>query len=372
MRMDYERTSVNSNKASLMAEESHVPKRGREASVVEQDGGPMVGHPFTTIANDYLHCVENTHGEATVKELRRRLKRMAKDFQTLKERGIIESVDPRYLSDKEILAYLGLLRARGMKESGLAHNFSTLRQLLRHSDNTALDKMQIRYGGQLPKRRSKRLPPMSDKQAYTILQVSEGANEWRRMQAFALVILAIFSGSRTKELRLAKVSDLDRDEWTLNICHPKGENTWGDERRTIVLPQARPLITRYIKLRAIMGAEKAPLNEALFPALRDKEDGYFSTNGLEKLKKLVEEEVGFKFDLRTCRRTFGQMCLDQGVTIESVSVLMGHDSTKTTESYYCQKKEEKALAEVNNICSPKPPAKTNPVISKDNFLAGYG
>ncbi len=100
-------------------------------------------------------------------------------------------------------------------------------------------------------------------------------------------------------------------------------------------------------------------------------DGYFATNSLEKLKKMVENEVGFKFDLRTCRRTFGQMCLDQGVTIESVSVLMGHDSTKAMESYYCRKKEEKALAEVSDVRSPKPTAKTNPTISKDNFLTGY-
>ena len=58
---------------------------------------------------------------------------------------------------------------------------------------------------------------------------------------------------------------------------------------------------------------------------------------------MVEEESGVKFDLRKCRRTFGQSYLDADLDIESVSVLMGHLSTKTTEGYYCRKRNDVAI-----------------------------
>ena len=46
------------------------------------------------------------------------------------------------------------------------------------------------------------------------------------------------------------------------------------------------------------------------------------------------------------RRTFGQRYLDKGLDIESVSVLMGHTSTKTTESFYSRKRLTKTVESV--------------------------
>ncbi|MFA6679808.1 MAG: hypothetical protein WCR96_04885 [Candidatus Methanomethylophilaceae archaeon] len=68
-----------------------------------------------------------------------------------------------------------------------------------------------------------------------------------------------------------------------------------------------------------------------------------NANSLRTFKTLVEEESGVKFDLRKCRRTFGQSYLDADLDIESVSVLMGHLSTKTTEGYYCRKRNDVAI-----------------------------
>lgn len=72
-------------------------------------------------------------------------------------------------------------------------------------------------------------------------------------------------------------------------------------------------------------------SQALFPS-KDSADGFLSGNAIRKIKEVVERDLGIEFDLRECRRTFGQRCLDSDLDIESVSVLMGHSSTKTTES----------------------------------------
>ena len=53
-----------------------------------------------------------------------------------------------------------------------------------------------------------------------------------------------------------------------------------------------------------------------------------------KLKSRAEEIVGEEFDLRICRRTYGQRLINNGITIETVSKIMGHKNTLTTENYY--------------------------------------
>ncbi len=63
------------------------------------------------------------------------------------------------------------------------------------------------------------------------------------------------------------------------------------------------------------------------------------------MKSIVEKEIGIEFDLRACRRTYGQMAIDEGLDLDTVSVLMGHNTTKTTETYYCRKRPETAIRE---------------------------
>ncbi len=86
---------------------------------------------------------------------------------------------------------------------------------------------------------------------------------------------------------------------------------------------------------------------ALFPS-KDSADGYLSGNAIRSIKATVEDDLDVKFDLRMCRRTFGQRYLDSDVDIESVSVLMGHASTKTTEGFYSRKRLNKAIDNARN------------------------
>ena len=67
---------------------------------------------------------------------------------------------------------------------------------------------------------------------------------------------------------------------------------------------------------------------------------------VEKLKKAVEEDIGETFELRKCRRTFGQRALDEGHDIHNVSLVMGHSSITTTQRYYCDKDQHSASDEM--------------------------
>ena len=83
--------------------------------------------------------------------------------------------------------------------------------------------------------------------------------------------------------------------------------------------------------------------------VRTEEDPYLSSNSIRRIKCIVEEGLDIKFDLRMCRRTFGQRYLDKGLDIESTSVLIGHASTKTTEGYYSRRKLSQAIKRARNL-----------------------
>ena len=63
----------------------------------------------------------------------------------------------------------------------------------------------------------------------------------------------------------------------------------------------------------------------------------------------MEDDIGVEFELRQCRRTFGQRNLDRGLDIESASVLMGHATTNTTERFYSRMKLEKAQKNLKQV-----------------------
>ena len=95
-----------------------------------------------------------------------------------------------------------------------------------------------------------------------------------------------------------------------------------------------------------------------------------SANSLTKMKHLVELQTNTTFELRACRRTFGQNLIDQGASVESVSILLGHSTTKTTETYYARKRQDAAILEVNGIWSQSQNA-VNKLIENRKYLSGY-
>ena len=207
--------------------------------------------------------------------------------------------------------------------------------------------------------------------------------DWNMMESHAIVILGLASGARHKELKEGKISDLSLKNTGMeyyHIEHPKGEDTYGEVRDPPLRPECVPFLRKYLKIRNEMRAKK-PDNLFLFPALKDKLDGKLSTNSITEMVRSVGSDAHVKkLDLHKCRRTFGQMLIDEGATSEEVSVLMGHATTATTEKYYCRKKEKQASTSIRNIwCAKAPvpmqkmrPDVKNPLIDEKFAITGYG
>lgn len=65
-------------------------------------------------------------------------------------------------------------------------------------------------------------------------------------------------------------------------------------------------------------------SDALFPPIRGKEE-FIGYNMLEKLKKVVDEDIGEAFELRKRRRTFGVLRMRDTTSTASSSHGIHHD-----------------------------------------------
>ncbi|MCE5295545.1 MAG: site-specific integrase [Euryarchaeota archaeon] len=148
---------------------------------------------------------------------------------------------------------------------------------------------------------------------------------------------------------------MDIEAGTIFTEHVKGEDSYGEPRTSIIHPDGIPFLKRYLKVRNdVIVRRNCLFVVAIFPAIREIRtggDGYLSSNSLTKMREIVTADSGVVFDLRACRRTFGQTAVDQKVPIDAVSRLMGHASTTMTEKAYCRKKGEAAINDAQKALS---------------------
>ncbi len=310
----------------------------------------MTKYPFKEKVDEYLEVVRVTMADSSFQVLSRRFRRMERDMIQLYEAKEIKTLAPKKMDEDDVLAYLRYRKGRKVGPSDYNHDISALRQLLRYNDNNAVDRCLVRNPGMKQRAKQKRLDPLPEDTYRRILAVYRDIDQYdfRMSRAFTLVLMYIGTGARNKELRLARIGDLDTDRWEIRFEHVKGEDTYGEPRSVPVPGELQPIVLNYLIVRdAWLRSHKAQ-SDALFFAMNGKYS-FLSGNSIRKIKRIVEDAVGETFELRDCRRAFGQIYLNKGVEVENVSVLMGHDTTKTTELYYCRKGEDRAIEAAKEV-----------------------
>lgn len=215
---------------------------------------------------------------------------------------------------------------------------------------------------------------MKASQTDKVVKASREIPGWRGEIARFAVAMYAYTGLKLSELRLASVDDLDLSSWTLMVRHPKGERTFAKPRIVPIPDQLRPAIQRYIAEREKMLAQRGVLSSRLLLCRKQgNPDEPCSVNSLQTLKKQVQDLAGVEFQYRTLRRTYGQNLLDRNVSIESVSVMLGHSNTMTTERYYCRKDADLARLEVLRTFgeSETAPSFNPPLIDREHDYTGY-
>lgn len=298
---------------------------------------------------EYVRVMDRHYAPLTKEALVRRYKRMGRDAEFLYKQGIIDNLSPKSMTKEDVHNYLTYRMNLGVSNSEMDHEIAAMKSLFEFCENGAVKAALTHYPGLRPTKRTDRLPSLTDEQVARILELAESQDDsdWHAMKAYAIPVWALATGMRSKELLLCDIDHVNTNGqvWTAMVMHPKGEGTYGKPRSTVIDPQMVPFIVRYLNARQRYVSDRGMTIRALFPG-GASEGGYMQGNTARNLKKKVEADVGFDFDLRICRRTFGQRLLNRGVSIEQVSKIMGHKNTVTTENCYCSMGNASAVNQV--------------------------
>ena len=314
----------------------------------------MPRDPFLTAARCYLDDLRPYWQPLTVEQRRRDLNVIGHDLWSLRKQGKVANVTPTMINEDDVGALLLCWRTRPgrsgpgvgkpMDPSTQAHLFGVLRKFLSWCGNPAIARVKARGHARFPHAIEKPIEVLGPQELECLRRTAETLDGWEGSIARFLVAFCPASGLRPKEVRLARLEDLDTTRWRILVAHPKGEGSWAAPDYAPVLPMGRQAVLDFLEeRRAYMNGETC---EALMPYRRVTGlVGPWSGAMLRKLKGEIEAESGIRFHLKTFRATFAQLAKDAGVSIEAVGRAMRHKTTKTTERFYARIRSDDAFRE---------------------------
>jgi len=376
-----ERRSNAVQQAEGGCSEASVGKKRRKPGR-KRRGRSLGRYPFLTLLARYAEETEGFYSPATVAETHRKLRKLGADFRRLKNEKKVRTDDPMKMGVLEVTELLKDMRGRGLSVNTVSKQIGQLEVFLDWCGNPVIANLREQNKQAIPMQRVRRLPSLPEDDFRRILAAADSIPGWRGKVAGFLMAIYGYCGLRMSELRLAHLEDLDMREWTIRVRHPKGEASWGEKRVVYIPEPARGYVVRYMTARTEMlyrrdiREDVVPLVPSVSPRGRLN---FYTQQGIGALKRRVERLSGVKFDIRSLRRTYGQLLLDRGATIDAVSKSMGHSSTKTTETYYCRKSDAMVRDEIDRAWSSVNPSDRsrkvnsgkNDLIETEKYLSGY-
>jgi len=300
-------------------------------------------HPYAHYLNQYIEFISGHLAASTIECKKRRLNQLKGIIYDLKAKGKVSSVSPRHLTTKDIAFILGH-RKNTVDIVTVLKDVSGLEGFLKYCGNDVIKKFREEFPNFVPHRRHKRKPPMSYEHVHRIITLANSVDtkDLLRMRSFAVVVFCLCGGLRNVELRYAKLSNLTINENGIKIWleDVKGKETYGEARYVPFLPIGRDFIERYLISREMLLEKRGVESNALIPPIYG-DIAFTSDKNLRKLKEYVAKEVGFDFDLRMLRRTYGQYLVDSEVRFEIVQVALGHSNPSTTFQSYAGVRTER-------------------------------
>lgn len=297
-------------------------------------------YPFMAAANQFLDAYKGVYSEAMSAELSRRYPKISKQLNKLYAEKRISTTNPANLTADDIKEYARFLRMRGLKPVSISKDVSSIHTLCMFTaGNNCVEQARIRYPQLFPKKKNIRLPVTERPEFERILKFAAKlsvASDPHRIRCYAEALFAYGTGSRTLEMKHAKLRYLSDDLCFMFFDCVKGAGTYGETRTVPVRPEVRQTLGLYLRTRSVQ-------SQYLFP---NSKGNYLSTNTLTKDRNLVYAETGVLFDFRKCRRTYAQYLIDEGLPVDKVAVVMGHSNSKTTEKSYARPRDDRVVHEI--------------------------
>ena len=301
--------------------------------------------PFRAASNRYMNAYAGVYAEGMYAELSRRYPKIEKQLDLLNDRQVISTTDPQYLTVEDIKQYAIYLRkVQKLKDSSISHDMSALSNLCVYiSGNNCVNIARRQYPLLFPRKHRGDILPVIERPDFNRImdashQITERSDPLK-IRAYAEVVLALCSGMRTGELQHTKMENLDRSFRFIYIDFVKGMNTYGSARTIPIRLEAAHIMEVYLRTRD----SSSPY---IFP---NRSGRYLSENSLGLDRKAVCDDLKIDFDYRKCRRTYGQYLVDEGFSSDEVAVILGHSSSKTTETYYARPRPDRVVRKIIDL-----------------------
>jgi len=285
----------------------------------------------------YLDAMRPYLSDGTLVRKARNLRAIARDLKS--------SVAPSQVGDGEIECLLLAWRSRGLDAATQAKYLVDFDGFLAWNGNATITNLRKNKHVRLPRPVSKPVRVLDDAETERLRVAAESIGGWAGDVARFLVAFLPATGLRRKEIRLARLKDLDLAKGRILVSHPKGEGSWTAPDYGPVPAFVHPALEDFLEARRayLDGAG----SEWLVPYRRvSSEIGPWSDPVFGWLKSELAERSGVVFSLKTFRATFAQNAKDRGAPIEAVSRALRHASTHTTEAYYARIRADGAFAEI--------------------------
>lgn len=310
-----------------------------------------VRFPFRTLLPKYIRAVAPYKAKSTLANERRILWRIADIIEPIDEEhplpeGLHSS--PKKIRKSEVDYFVSKMKELELKSSTMKKYTQYLENYLVWCGNPIISKMrQLRYV-HFPREVEDEIPSLTDEQLEAIGFAALEIDGWKGSVARMMAAIYHTTGLRPSELRTQRLADVDTHSHELRVSRPKAEGLYGKHRTVPILEHVWPVFESYLAEReeylASRGVEE---HEALFPYCDTRgKVRYFSHNEWLKIKDKLEERSGVTFELRHLRSTFCQKSFDNGSKHNSVSKVMGHGSTATTERYYGRIRDKAACSDI--------------------------
>ena len=308
----------------------HGHRKGRKRKA--RSMGRPLKDPFGAAAEKYLAKVAPFRSEYTVKELRRKLRYIGTIIRELHGSGAIPSIEPKNLDRDAIGQLLMQMRRKGFSPEYQAKILVHLGLLLDSVQNNVI--RELRALKMLPQRPGpKPIFVKSEDWLREVLGKLESVEGWMAETVRFAVQVYFWTGLRVRELRLAKLKDVDLTTWTMKISAPKGLGRWatGGER-ILVVPDLRPVVMDFLAARSkMLERMEIPDVEWLIP---DTLGRHYSCDRWNCVRYKVFRQAGIQGDFRILRPSFAMKLKDIGMVLDDRSRLLRHTSTETTAKFY--------------------------------------
>jgi len=331
----------------------------------------MGRYPLKTAMRRYMNATADYYSPTTLTVRKAILFAMEREYAMLRDKNSNLKADAKDWGEPEIVAIMSNMRAKGLTHATQAQHLSILSKFLEFEGNGILTRMRAKSPQIFPRASTELKGSLTDEELALVLRTAGEKGGWTGECMRFVFPMYAYTGLRLSELIGASKEDLDESAWTFRVSHPKGERSYGKQRVVPIPEPLKPVVRRFLRAREKYLAQMGRLETThlIFPI--GKPEKCVDSRTVDSWKTEIVRLTGVSFTVHGLRRTYGQMLLNRGVNIETVSVMLGHNSTRTTETHYCRKNADSARLEVIRAMQSPMPSVNSPKLTTDRDLPGY-